>query len=161
MERPRQQREHVVAELGRIAAVGSRDLAENGRLPQREQLRPAAEQPREERGARMRDVEDEVAAAGQLFEPRPHHRPGHDARPARGTEEATVEEARVAVAFFGDRNEEQRVAGRIGLQGEKHGRRGQGGTEGLDVGGGHVGRHWALKAMEIRGVSAVLGWTKW
>ena len=109
----------------------------------------------------MRHVEDEIAAPRQRRQPRPHQLARHHAGAALGPQDAAIQKARLAVVVFRERDEQQRVAGGTHVQRKQAWGGDEGGVQGLGVAAAHAGRHWALKAIEIRGVSAVLGWTKW
>ena len=109
----------------------------------------------------MRHVEDEVATPWQRRQPRPHQPAGHHAGAALGPQDAAIQKARPAVVVFRERDEQQRVTSGTRVQRKQAWGGDQGGVQGLDVAAAHAGRHCALKAIEIRGVSAVLGWTKW
>jgi hypothetical protein len=160
MEAPREQGEgRIDSRLG----IGSSEPTKNPRLTDRQARFCGAEQPGEQGGAAVGNVKEEVALPRKLHEPGLGHCPGHHARPLRCQHRPLIEEAHRTIGLLGEAAKEHRRPLFVPLQRAERGR----GDEGLAERGGirsrsaHAARHAALKAMEIRGESAVEGCTKW
>ena len=110
----------------------------------------------------VRNVEDEVAAPRQTDEPGLGERPGHSPRRGAGLHGPPVEKTCRLVVGLTQLGEQHRRPIAVPLERAEGGRGHEGLPQGRRVGGGltHDGRQVALKAIEIRGVSLAMGWTK-
>ena len=142
--------------------INGTQATENSRFTEREQARGGAQQPGDQRRAAVGDVKNEVASPRQRHEPRLSQRPGHKTGRYSRLNGPAIEKTCSEILVVRKPAEQHCGVVVRPFERAEGGRAHQSLSQSGRVGGSlaHVGRQLALKATEIRGVSAAAGWTK-